>query len=121
MQQWTPLTLLVALVLTAVVATAEDSAESAVQVASTTAIDLRLDRSDKPLSRTASSSCLTKSESAGSLEVQEVSLGNPPCLVCEVDRDCEEWGEKFCASFQGAFCGPPMASCGTFLPVCKCV
>lgn len=115
------LTFVAALGLTATMATADESAESDVQVASSQAIDVRLDSNDTPLSRTASSSCLTGSVPAESKGAQDFSGGNPPCLICEVDRDCVEWGETFCQSIQGAFCGPPMPSCGTFMPVCQCV
>lgn len=116
------LTLMTALVLTSG-AVAEESTKSAVQTTPAPTMEGRADNYDSTLGQTATPSCGVESVVAESLGVQNLSaeMGGPPCEFCGTDEDCEEWGERFCSSVQGAFCGSGQWSCGSTRPVCHCV
>lgn len=115
------LTLVAASVFT-IGAAAEAATESAAaQLVPTLVVDERVDGRDAMLVQSATRSCPVESVATGSVGVRKLAVGmGAPCLPCDRDEECKEWGAAYCGSVGGAFCAPLAPSCASTLPACQC-
>lgn len=122
MRRTTILQLIIGVLVLTVGVEAEELNESSVRIASSPAVCEYIGSHYSPLRQTALSACPVDSVRAGSCRTDKVLTANgAPCQFCASDEDCEEWGRRFCASVQGAFCGPFAPSCQSTQPACQCV